>query len=43
MRAPGQELRLLLLGSGPRLAVAALVVALLWLGYFWATATPGGL
>jgi hypothetical protein len=34
-------LRLLLLGAGIRLAGAALVVALLWLGFFWATSTPG--
>ncbi|WP_305971802.1 MULTISPECIES: hypothetical protein [unclassified Mameliella] len=34
-------LRLLLLGAGPRLGCAALVLALLWAGYFWATATPG--
>jgi len=34
-------LRLLLLGAGPRLAGAAAVVALLWLGFFWATSTPG--
>lgn len=32
---------LLLLGAGPRLAVAALVVALLWAGFFWATAPLG--
>ncbi|MEM8959022.1 MAG: hypothetical protein AAGC86_14555 [Pseudomonadota bacterium] len=36
-------LRLLLLGSGPRLAGAAVVVALLWAAFFWATSTPGGL
>lgn len=39
----GQDLRLLLLGAGPRLAVAALVVVLLWAGFFWATSTPGAL
>ena len=31
-------LRLLLLGIGPRLAIAALVICCLWLGFFWATA-----
>ena len=31
-------LRLLFLGVGPRLVAAAVVVALLWLGFFWATA-----
>lgn len=30
--------RLLLLGAGPRLAGSALIVAVLWLGFFWATA-----
>ena len=34
-------LRLLLLGAGPRLAGAAAIVALLWLGFAWATSTPG--
>ncbi|MCR9086868.1 MAG: hypothetical protein NXH97_09010 [Rhodobacteraceae bacterium] len=33
-------LRLLLLGAGPRLAGAAIVVALLWSAFFWATSTP---
>jgi len=32
-------LRLLLLGAGPRLAGAAVVVAVLWAGFFWATST----
>ena len=35
--------RLLLVGAGPRLAGAALIVAVLWAGFFWATATPGAL
>ena len=26
-----------LLGIGPRLAVSALIVAILWIGFFWAT------
>ena len=34
-------LRLLLLGAGPRLAGAAVIVALLWLGFVWATSSPG--
>lgn len=41
-RAPS-SLRLLLIGAGPRLAGAALIVAVLWAGFFWATSTPGGL
>lgn len=32
----GQGLRLLLLGAGPRLLGAGLIVALLWAGFFWA-------
>ena len=35
--------RLLLIGAVPRLAGAALIVAALWAGFFWATSTPGGL
>lgn len=35
--------RLLLVGALPRLTVASLIVALLWLGFFWATSTPGAL
>ena len=34
-------LRLVLLGAGPRLAGAAVIVALLWLGFFWATSSMG--
>ncbi|MCY3879104.1 MAG: hypothetical protein OXF74_07990 [Rhodobacteraceae bacterium] len=36
-------LRLLPLGVWPRLAAAALIVALLWAGFIWATFTPGGI
>ena len=36
-------LRLLLVGAGPRIAVALLVVALLWAGFFWAMSSPGAL
>jgi hypothetical protein len=31
--------RLLLVGMWPRLAVASLLIAALWLGFFWATNT----
>lgn len=34
-------LRLLLVGVGPRLAIAGGIVALLWLGFLWATTPPG--
>ena len=34
--------RLLAVGAGLRLAGAALMVAALWAGFFWATSTPGG-
>ena len=34
---PAVSMGLLLLGVGPRLAAAAVVIALLWLGFFWAT------
>jgi len=33
--------RLLLVGAGHRLCAAALVVAVLWSGFFWAISTPG--
>ena len=36
------SLRLLSLGAGPRLLGAALLVAALWAGFFWATSRPGG-
>lgn len=32
--------RLPLFGARPRLLVALLIVAALWAGFFWATATP---
>ena len=41
MKAQQSMVRLLLLGAGPLLVVAALVVAALWVGFFWATSTPG--
>ncbi len=43
MKADRAMVRLLLLGAGPRLAGAALIVAALWAGFFWATSTPGAL
>jgi len=36
-------LRLLAVGAGPRVVGAALIVAALWAGFFWATSSPGGL
>jgi len=41
MTAHRAMVRLLLLGAGPRLAGATLIVAALWAGFFWATSTPG--
>ena len=41
MSARRPAIRLLLLGAVHRLALAALVVALLWAGLVWATVTPG--
>ncbi|MDE0046388.1 MAG: hypothetical protein OXU19_11090 [bacterium] len=35
-------LRLLPLGAGSRLLGAALIVAVLWGAFLWATSTPGG-
>lgn len=43
MRPSDYGLRLLLVGAGPRLAVAAVIVATLWLGFLWATTNPGAL
>ena len=42
MRTRTPWLWLLPLGAGPRLLGAALIVAVLWAGFFWATSTPGG-
>ena len=36
------SIRLLALGAGPRLAVAALIVAVLWGALFWAMSVWGG-
>ena len=41
MKRENVSLRLLLIGAGPRLAVACLVVAVLWLGFLWATTKFG--
>ena len=43
MKVQRSMVRLLLLGAGPRLVGAALIVAALWAGFFWATSTPGAL
>jgi len=43
MTAQRSVLRLLLLGAGPRLVGAILIVAALWGGFFWATWVPGAL
>lgn len=43
MKRRGAPLALLLLGAGPRLAGAALIVALIWAGFFWATWSRGAL
>ena len=43
MSTKTKAIGLLLVGAGPRLAVALLIVAALWAGFFWATATPGTL
>ena len=37
MRMRSPSLWLLPLGAGPRLVGAALIVAVLWAGFFWAT------
>ena len=34
--------RLLVVGAALRLTGAAILVAALWAGFFWATYTPGG-
>mgnify|MGYP000034989912 FL=1 len=41
MKRENISLRLLLVGAGPRLAVACLVVTALWLGFLWATTKFG--
>jgi len=41
MTAHRAATRLLLLGVGPRLTGAMLIVAALWLGFCWAISTPG--
>ena len=43
MRARSCVIHLLLLGAGPRLAGAALIVAVIWAGFVWATTAPGAL
>ena len=41
MSFDGKTLRLLLMGAGSRLSIALLIAALVWLGFLWATTTPG--
>lgn len=43
MRRDTTTIRLLLVGALPRLVGAAMIVALLWLAFVWATSTPGAL
>ena len=43
MSKAGNNVRLLLVGTGPRLLGAVVVVVLMWIGFLWATSTPGGL
>jgi len=43
MKPNADSIRLLLVGATPRFAIAALIVGALWLGFFWATSTPGAL
>jgi hypothetical protein len=43
MKHKNGPMALLLLGAGTRLAVALIVVAILWLGYFWVTSGQGAL
>jgi len=38
-----RSVSLLLLGALPRLAGAGFIVAVLWIGFFWAIHTPGAL
>lgn len=38
---PSAPITVLALGAGPRLAVAALLAALLWLGVLWALGPVG--
>lgn len=37
------SLGLIMLGAARRAAITAMVVAVLWVLFFWATFTPGGL
>ena len=43
MRIPqAPRLRLLTLGAAPRIAIVLMLIALIWAGFFWATAPMGG-
>lgn len=37
MSARNNDIGLLLVGAGPRLAVVAIIVLALWAGFFWVT------
>lgn len=41
MRSLNATYHLLLVGAGPRLALASVLIILLWLGSTWATASLG--
>ena len=40
MNKPQNDLSLLLVGAAPRVAVALVIIALLWVGLLWATGLP---
>lgn len=44
LNVPGKQKHgLIMIGAARRLTFSVVLVALLWLGYFWATTSPGGL
>lgn len=43
MRRNNRAVGLLLVGAGQRVLVAFFIIALLWAGFLWATASPGAL
>lgn len=38
-----EQIGLIMLGAGRRVLIAAIMVAVLWILFYWATATPGAL
>lgn len=40
MTRRSESFALLLVGAGPRVAAAFLIIALLWAAFFWATGLP---